>query len=112
MIITIPISFNENDMVSDFNVSDVVEFVRQYDPTRLIDADSGGEGLAAQDAFRVGDANDFHAGVWPPTGPTAGATGTQYGMVAEYAGVSFVTPGHAYQSHSMGANGKIFNKDW
>ena len=104
--------FNENDMISDFNVSDVVEFVRQYDPTRLIDADSGGEGLAAQDAFRVGDANDFHAGVWPPTGPTAGATGTQYGMVAEYAGVSFVTPGHAYQSHSMGANGKIFNKDW
>ena len=112
--------FNENDMVSDvtqwrflrlfvalfvsltleasllqFNVSNVVRFARLYDHTRLIDADSGGEGLAAQGAFRVGDANDFHAGVWPPTGPTAGATATQFAMVAEYAGISFVTPGHA-----------------
>ena len=103
--------FNENDMVSDFNASNVVDFVRQYDRTRLLDADSGGEGLAAQDAFRIGDANDFHAGVWPPQGPTAGATPTQYAMVAEYGGVSFVTPGHAFQSHSMGANGKVFNKD-
>ena len=32
-------------------------------------------------------------------------------MVAEYGGVSYVTPGHAYQSHSMGANGKVYNKD-
>lgn len=103
--------FNEDDMVSDFNVSDVVAFAKLYDSTRLIDADSGGEGLAAQDAFRIGDANDFHAGVWPPMGPTAGATDTQYAIVAEYGGVSFVTPGHAYQSHSMGANGKVFNKD-
>ena len=43
--------FNENDMISDFNASDVVAFARLYDNTRLIDADSGGEGLAAQDAF-------------------------------------------------------------
>ena len=34
--------FNEQDMVEDFNVSGVVRWVRGYDPTRLIDADSGG----------------------------------------------------------------------
>ena len=97
-----------------FNVSNVVRFARLYDHTRLIDADSGGEGLAAQGAFRVGDANDFHAGVWPPTGPTAGATATQFAMVAEYAGISFVTPGHAYQARSNGASGKQPNTpcDW
>ena len=112
----------------------MVRFARLYDHTRLIDADSGGEGLAAQGAFRVGDANDFHAGVWPPTGPTAGATATQFAMVAgkrssardflkglkaaalvvEYAGISFVTPGHAYQARSNGASGKQPNTpcDW
>eukprot|EP01047_Picozoa_sp_COSAG01_P005482 COSAG01_NODE_188_length_22632_cov_15.284915_9_plen_1110_part_00 len=103
--------FNENDEVSDFNASDVVAWARWYDHTRLIDADSGGEGLAAQHAFRIGDVNDFHAGVWPPQGPTAGATPTQYAEVAEWGGISYVTAGHAYQSHSMGADGKTFNKD-
>ena len=95
-------TFNENDMVSDFNASNVVDFMRGFDPTRLIDADSGGEGLAAQNAFRIGDANDFHAGVWPPQGPTAGATASQYGMVAEYGGVSYVTPGHAARMLNTG----------
>merc|ERR1740129_2366902 len=86
-------TFNENDMVSEFNVTHVVRWTRWYDPTRLVDADSGGEGLGD---LHIGDVNDFHAGEWPPTGPTAGPSGTQYAMAAEYGGLPFAQPSHQW----------------
>jgi beta-galactosidase/beta-glucuronidase len=51
-------TFNEQDMMHDFNTSNVVRWVKQYDNTRLVDTDSGGP---AND-LHVGDVDDLHVG--------------------------------------------------
>ena len=44
-------------MVSHFNASDVVAWTKKYDPTRLVDTNSGG----AANNLHVGDVNDIHS---------------------------------------------------
>jgi hypothetical protein len=78
--------FNEGDCVGVFpNVSDVVAWVQGYDPSRLVDTNSGGP---AND-LHVGDVNDYHC--YPgPCEPQPSAT--QYAMVGEYAGLGWFPP--------------------
>ena len=47
-------AFNEGDMVSHFDAAKVVKWIKQYDPSRLVDTNSGGP---AND-LHVGDVND------------------------------------------------------
>lgn len=50
-------TFNEADCYEVFNVSAVVEAARRMDPSRLVNADSGG---GAND-LHIGDVNDRHS---------------------------------------------------
>jgi hypothetical protein len=72
-------TFNEQDMAGgvydDVNVSAAARWLRIYDPSRLIDVDSGGPG----NALGYGDVNDWHANPDPHTYPNA--TATQYAML-------------------------------
>ena len=69
--------FNENDCVSQFNATQVVEWVQGYDPHRLVDTNSGGPA----NNLHVGDVNDIHSYPWPGH-PVP--TSTQVAMVGEF----------------------------
>jgi len=82
--------FNEFDCVQAFpNVSAVVDMVRDMDPSRLIDTNSGGP---AND-LHIADVNDIHTYPYPGD-PLPSAT--QYGMVGEYGGVGAFVAGHEW----------------
>eukprot|EP01047_Picozoa_sp_COSAG01_P119689 COSAG01_NODE_48397_length_381_cov_2.634752_2_plen_47_part_01 len=46
--------FNEGDMVAHFDAAKVVQWTKTYDPTRLVDTNSGGRA----NNLHVGDVND------------------------------------------------------
>jgi hypothetical protein len=50
-------AFNEGDMVAFFNPAEIIQYIRELDPTRLVDTDSGGP---ANNLF-IGDVNDMFA---------------------------------------------------
>ena len=69
--------FNEGDCVDAFNVSEVITWIKAYDPWRLIDTNSGGPA----NNLHIGDVNDDHTYPFPGN-PSASAT--QYAMVGEF----------------------------
>lgn len=82
-------AFNEGDMVSHFNATAVVQWIKNYDPSRLTDTDSGGP---AND-LRVGDVNDVHS--YPdPSDPKPSPT--QFAEIGEYGGLGAFVPGHEW----------------
>ena len=88
--------FNEDDVWIAFNrtgalysVADVVAMARSADPTRLIDADSGGHA----NAMGLGDVNDVHRYPAPVAPPQ---NWRQYGMVGEFGGVGAFTRGREW----------------
>jgi len=89
-------TFNEQDMVYDFDASRVVQWVQSYDPTRLVDTDSGGP---AND-LHVGDVDDLHVGEPSANNPhKPGAR--QYMFDAEVTpDVNFWTDGHTWTDSS------------
>jgi len=70
--------FNEGDCVRSFNVPEMVNFTRDLDPYRLIDAHSGGDMNAG------GDVNDIHTYPYPGNPKP---NGKQYGMIGEFGGI-------------------------
>ena len=56
-----------------------------------MDFNSGGPG----NTLGIGDVNDIHSYPTPAT-RRAAATSTQYGMVGEYGGIGWTTPGHEW----------------
>ena len=89
--------FNEGDCVGVFkNVSAIVEWARAYDPSRLVDTNSGGP---AND-LHVGDVNDIHSYPWPGK-PVPSAS--QYAMVGEFGGIgTFQTGVHEWANGQCG----------
>ena len=77
-------TFNEQDMMHDFNTSNVVKWVQRYDPTRLVDTDSGGP----DNSLHVGDVDDLHVGGPSPTNPHK-PSARQYMMDGEYGNLEF-----------------------
>jgi len=82
-------SFNEGDMVKHFNASNVVKWLKAYDPTRLVDTNSGGPA----NNIHVGDVNDVHDYPWPKD-PKPSAT--QYAMIGEFGGIGAFQKGHMW----------------
>ena len=82
--------FNEEDCVGVFNnVSDVIESVRQMDPSRLVNTNSGGP---AND-LHVGDVNDVHNYPYPQDPKPSR---TQYAMIGEFGGIGAYVAGHEW----------------
>jgi hypothetical protein len=82
--------FNEEDCVGVFpNVTAVVEWVAAYDPSRLVDTNSGGPA----NSLGVGDVNDIHS--YPNPGSPLPST-TQYAMIGEYSGIGAFVSGHEW----------------
>merc|ERR1712196_545480 len=87
-------AFNEGDMVRHFDAAQVVQWLKAYDPTRLVDTNSGG----SANNLLVGDVNDIHSYVFPdlskfPQGTPAAA---QYWMVGEMGGLGAFMQGHMW----------------
>ncbi len=88
--------FNEGDCVGVFqNVTAVVEWVKAYDPHRLVDTNSGGPA----NGLGVGDVNDVHDYPWPGD-PSPSAT--QYAMVGEFGGLGAFIEGHMWAPGECG----------
>eukprot|EP00730_Choanoeca_flexa_P016732 TRINITY_DN7969_c0_g2_i3.p1 TRINITY_DN7969_c0_g2~~TRINITY_DN7969_c0_g2_i3.p1 ORF type:complete len:498 (+),score=126.76 TRINITY_DN7969_c0_g2_i3:686-2179(+) len=85
-------TFNEADMWTYFDVPKVVDYVQQYDPSRLVDADSGGK---ANDDH-VGDVNDVHD--YPQPGNPQ-PLDKQYAMVGEFGGIGAFVEGKEWWPH-------------
>lgn len=86
-------TFNEQDMMHDFNTSNVVRWVKQYDNTRLVDTDSGGP---AND-LHVGDVDDLHVGGPSSNNPHKPGP-RQYMMDGEYGNIEFWIKNHTWTS--------------
>eukprot|EP01105_Mastigella_eilhardi_P009344 TRINITY_DN2211_c1_g1_i10.p1 TRINITY_DN2211_c1_g1~~TRINITY_DN2211_c1_g1_i10.p1 ORF type:complete len:418 (-),score=82.25 TRINITY_DN2211_c1_g1_i10:152-1405(-) len=80
------VTFNEGDCVGVFDANSVVEMVQQWDPSRLVDTNSGGP---AND-LHVGDVNDVHNYPYPGD-PKPSAT--QYAMQGEFGGIGAFVSG-------------------
>ena len=76
-------------MVKHFNASNVVKWTKEYDPTRLVDTNSGGPA----NNLHVGDVNDIHSYPWPGN-PTP--SDTQYAMIGEFGGIGAFVDGHMW----------------
>merc|ERR1711934_1296261 len=85
-------TFNEGDMVRHFNASAVVAWTKAYDPTRLVDTNSGGPA----NNLHVGDVNDIHDYPYPKD-PKPSAT--QYGMIGEFGGLGAFIKGHMWTTN-------------
>jgi len=84
-------TFNEQDMMHDFNTSNVVKWVQRYDNTRLVDTDSGGP---AND-LHVGDVDDMHVG--GPSAKNLHKPGPhQYMMDGEYGNIEIWIANHTW----------------
>ncbi len=68
------------DQVSYFNPADIIAMIRELDPTRLVDTDSGGP---ANNLY-IGDVNDIHDYPYPQL-PLP--SDTQYAMIGEFGGI-------------------------
>ena len=79
----------QGDMVSHFDAAKVVEWTKHYDPTRLVDTNSGGR---ANNLY-VGDVNDIHSYPWPGH-PKPSAT--QAAMIGEFGGIGAFQQGHMW----------------
>ena len=85
-------TFNEGDCWNVFtnesgvSVADVVEYVQSMDPTRLVDADSGG---GAND-YHIADVNDIHD--YPNSGDPKPSE-NQYAEIGEYGGIGYWVTG-------------------
>ena len=93
--------FNEGDCWDLFNVPDVVALARELDPTRLIDAISGGVNQRTPNAD-LGDVTDKHT--YPAPGDLNG-TATQYALLGEYGGIGAIVKGKEWRvggCHSYG----------
>ena len=87
--------FNEEDCIGVFkNVPDVVKWLQQYDPSRLVDTNSGGPG----NNLKIGDVNDIH--VYYPSSGTPLPSVTQYAMIGESSGAGFFSKDGAHQYSS------------
>ena len=84
-------TFNEGDCVSQFNASAVVEWVKEYDPHRLVDTNSGGPA----NNLHVGDVNDIHS--YPYPGKPSPSE-TQVAMVGEFGGIGTFMTGHEWDA--------------
>ena len=85
--------FNEEDMTDVFTPADVqalVSWLKDADPSRLVDADSGG----VFNPLHLGDVNDQHAYPWPAA-PAPSAT--QYSMDGEFSGMGVWSGGSFWQ---------------
>jgi hypothetical protein len=82
-------AFNEGDCWAVFDVPSIVDAFRALDPTRPVDADSGG---AAND-WHLGDVNDIHTYPWPGDPKPSK---TQYAMIGEYGGMGAYIKGHEW----------------
>jgi len=82
-------TFNEGDCWNVFDVPSVVNYVRELDPVRPIDTDSGG---GAND-LHIGDVNDIHT--YPYPGDPI-PTPTQYAMIGEFGGIGAFVTGHEW----------------
>jgi hypothetical protein len=81
--------FNEGDCVGQFNATYVTEWVMAYDPSRLVDTNSGGP---ANNLY-IADVNDIHS--YPDPGhPLPSAT--QYAMIGEFGGIGAFVSGHEW----------------
>ena len=85
--------FNERDCVRAFiekpnDVKSMVDLVKELDPTRLVDTNSGGPA----NGLHVGDVNDIHSYPYPNV-KGAAAEGEQYGMIGEFGGIGAFVPG-------------------
>ena len=78
--------FNEGDCVRVFNATAAVEWTAQYDPSRLVDTNSGGPA----NNLHIGDVNDVHSYPYPGN-PAPSAT--QVAMVGEFGGIGTYTTG-------------------
>jgi hypothetical protein len=79
-------AFNEGDCVSQFNVPSVINQIRQLDPSRLLDTNSGGPG----NDLHIADVNDVHTYPYPGD-PKPSAT--QYAMLGEFGGIGAFVAG-------------------
>lgn len=84
-------AFNEGDCWEVFDVPSVIKYVRQLDPTRLVDTDSGGK---AND-LHIGDVNDIHS--YPYPGDPQ-ASDTQYAMIGEFGGIGAFVKGKEWKA--------------
>lgn len=78
-------TFNEGDCwgvfkTPPYDVKGITQLVKQLDPTRLVDTDSGG-GANNQ---HIADVNDIHS--YPYPGDPR-PSGTQYAMIGEFGGI-------------------------
>jgi hypothetical protein len=79
-------TFNEGDMWSFFDVPSVVKYTEAYDPSRLVDTDSGG----GANNLHIGSVNDIHD--YPdPQNPQP--SDTQYAMIGEFGGIGAFVAG-------------------
>jgi len=92
-------TFNEGDMVKHFNATNVVEWTRKYDPTRLVDTNSGGPA----NNLKVGQVNDIHDYPWPKDPKPSP---TQYAMVGEFGGLGAFVAGHMWTTNGCFAYDK------
>ena len=76
-------------MVSHFNATTVVEWTKKYDPTRLVDTNSGG----SANNLHVGDVNDIHSYPWPGSPKPSD---TQAAMIGEFGGIGCFQEGHMW----------------
>lgn len=97
-------AFNEGDMVSHFDAKAVVSWIKQYDPSRLTDTDSGGPA----NNLHVADVNDVHD--YPdPTDPKPSAT--QYAEIGEFGGLGAFVDGHQWVQGSCYAYETVASPD-
>jgi len=93
--------FNEGDCVQLFpDVPEIVQWMKDYDPSRNVDTNSGG---GAND-LRIGDVNDVHT--YPNPGSPA-PWANQYSMDGEYGGLGVFQMGHEWVEGGCGAYVKM-----
>ncbi len=89
--------FNEGDCVGVFpNVTAVVEWAQEYDPSRLIDTNSGGPA----NSLGIGAVNDAHNYPYPGS-PRPSAT--QYAEQGEFGGMGAFVTGHEWSPGKCGS---------
>jgi len=95
-------AFNEDDMVSHFDPNTVVAWIQAYDPSRMVDTDSGGPA----NNLHIGNVNDVHTYV-KPGDPKPSAT--QYAEVGEWGGIGAFVLGHEWVQNSCFSYGNVGN---
>eukprot|EP01084_Bolivina_argentea_P181108 312832_1 len=100
--------FNENDCWKVFpNITQVYEYVRSLDGTRLIDVDSGGKNQNSPQILNetdIGDVMDWHHYSWPVK---VYPTDSQYGEQGEYGGIGYFVNGHEWLKNGCKRNPEV-----